>query len=479
MEPPKAKSRSEKNRESAATSRDNKRERMGEEAFLSEKAEAERKRRKRKKEEQAAANAAAAAAAAAAAQVDDEQPSPIPAPDAAAQLAALAGLKAAGILDDDAFKAAAARVVAPPPAAAPAPAPTPVQPTSTPRPTSPTADSEAGAPAPTPQTAAAPPATCMLDLTNESSEPPSDDEDEPPRPASTAPPAPPPPAPPAPPPAPPLTDEQRQRAEANKAASMARRDIPILKATLEEQRSPDETLRALHRLESMPITRQILETTRIGVTVGHLRVSADAEVCELAAHIVSMWKRQLAEEKEQGLVAAAASLSTVVQPPPTPLVAAAATPSTVVQPPPTPLVATAAMPSFVPPQSATITAVSDALGVSSAQRLGAADLRKLRAAIDEPHSPKLVYVLRRLEVCSLTPELSRATDIDAAVARLSDHAIAEVRELSARIASAWSAQLKAELRRRELASRPGPKPSGTGALWCKACQGKHRPHTCK
>ena len=197
--------------------------------------------------------------------------------------------------------------------------------------------------------------------------------------------------------------------------------FPILKATLEEQRSPDETLRALHRLESMPITRQILETTRIGVTVGHLRVSADAEVCELAAHIVSMWKRQLAEEKEQGLVAAAASLSTVVQPPPTPLVAAAATPSTVVQPPPTPLVATAAMPSFVPPQSATITAVSDALGVSSAQRLGAADLRKLRAAIDEPHSPKLVYVLRRLEVCSLTPELSRATDIDAAVARLSDH----------------------------------------------------------
>ena len=152
-------------------------------------------------------------------------------------------------------------------------------------------------------------------------------------------------------------------------------------------------------------------------------------------------------------------------------------PSAVAQPPP--LVATAATPPFVPPLSATITAVSDALGVSSAQRLGVADLSKLRAVIDEPDSPKLLYVLRRLEVCSLTPGLSRATGIDAAVARLSGHATAEVRERSARIASAWSAQLEAELRRRELASRPGPKPSGTGAPGCKACQGRHRPHTCK
>ena len=134
-----------------------------------------------------------------------------------------------------------------------------------------------------------------------------------------------------------------------------------------------------------------------------------------------------------------------------------------------------------------ITALSDALGVSAAPNLGGSDMRKLCQVINEPSSTEhLSCALRRLLTTKLTPELSRATGVDEAMVRLVDHESAEVRELSVRIMSAWSAQLEAERQRRELeaegqrlASRPGPKPKGTGALGCRACQGAHRAHTCK
>ena len=70
MEAPPAKSRAEKNRDSAETSRNNKREQIGEKAFLAEKAEKARELRKRQK----VAREAAAAAAALAAQTDAAQP---------------------------------------------------------------------------------------------------------------------------------------------------------------------------------------------------------------------------------------------------------------------------------------------------------------------------------------------------------------------------------------------------------------------
>ena len=107
---PNAKSRREKNRDSAATSRENKRERMGDDKYLQEKREAGVEYRKRKKLEREAASAATAAAAAVTAQ-PVAQPAPQTANDAAAQLAALAGLKVAGILDDATFEAAAAREI--------------------------------------------------------------------------------------------------------------------------------------------------------------------------------------------------------------------------------------------------------------------------------------------------------------------------------------------------------------------------------
>ena len=125
-------------------------------------------------------------------------------------------------------------------------------------------------------------------------------------------------------------------------------------------------------------------------------------------------------------------------------------------------------------------ALSDALGVSSAPNLGGGDMRKLRGVLEAPcDEAQLLSALRRLSVSSLTPELSRSTGIDDAVGQLRQHMSEEVGELSARIASAWSAQLEEERQRHERASRPGPKPSGTGAQNCKACQGKKRAHTCR
>jgi hypothetical protein len=125
-------------------------------------------------------------------------------------------------------------------------------------------------------------------------------------------------------------------------------------------------------------------------------------------------------------------------------------------------------------------ALSDALGVSSAPNLGGGDMRKLRGVLEAPcDEAQLLSALRRLSVSSLTPELSRSTGIDDAVGQLRQHMSEEVSELSARIASAWSAQLEEERQRRERASRPGPKPSGTGAQNCKACQGQKRAHTCR
>ena len=78
----------------------------------------------------------------------------------------------------------------------------------------------------------------------------------------------------------------------------------------------------------------------------------------------------------------------------------------------------------------------------------------------------------------LTPELSRSTGIDQKVKALQSHENPDVRALSKVIASAWSTQLAEERQRRELKSKPGPKPKGTGAAGCAACRGGHRAHTC-
>ena len=58
----------------------------------------------------------------------------------------------------------------------------------------------------------------------------------------------------------------------------------------------DALLGVLRRLSAMPITRPLLESTRIGVTVGHLR-KREGPVAALAGRIVAVWKAQLKEHK--------------------------------------------------------------------------------------------------------------------------------------------------------------------------------------
>ena len=76
-------------------------------------------------------------------------------------------------------------------------------------------------------------------------------------------------------------------------------DIARLRSTLEVATERDDMLKVLRRLSAMPCTRQVLETTRIGVTVGHLRKHADEEIRGLAERIVAVWKRQLKEHTAQ------------------------------------------------------------------------------------------------------------------------------------------------------------------------------------
>jgi hypothetical protein len=76
-------------------------------------------------------------------------------------------------------------------------------------------------------------------------------------------------------------------------------DILSLKDRLEIYDDREELLKVLRRLSTVPCTRAVLESTRIGVTVGHLRKHRDDEVRELSERIVAVWKRQLKEQTAQ------------------------------------------------------------------------------------------------------------------------------------------------------------------------------------
>ena len=120
--------RKQKNVAAAQTSNANKRDRMGEEAYLQEKRVAAKAYRRRLKETGAAAANSAAPSAGigalpSAVVVPVAVSVPVAAPpvvDVATQLATIAQLKAAGDLTEEEFVAAKAKILAPP---APAPAP--------------------------------------------------------------------------------------------------------------------------------------------------------------------------------------------------------------------------------------------------------------------------------------------------------------------------------------------------------------------
>ena len=81
-------------------------------------------------------------------------------------------------------------------------------------------------------------------------------------------------------------------------------EVERLKARLEAADGPEEQMPILTRLSAMPCTRQLLEKTKIGVTVGHMRKSADPEVAKLCERLVKVWKGQLQEHRSQNALRA-------------------------------------------------------------------------------------------------------------------------------------------------------------------------------
>ena len=94
-------------------------------------------------------------------------------------------------------------------------------------------------------------------------------------------------------------DEEEQGLDVATTLYLGEQDLLRLKTTLETSTEPTALLRVLRRLSTVPCTRQCLESTRIGVAVGHLRRHADDEVKALAEAIVGVWKRQIKEERLQ------------------------------------------------------------------------------------------------------------------------------------------------------------------------------------
>ena len=141
-----------------------------------------------------------------------------------------------------------------------------------------------------------------------------------------------------------------------------------------------------------------------------------------------------------------------------------------------------------------ITALSDALGVSSSPYLGANDVRKLMKIIDDATDyTQAEPALHRLSMARVTIALDRATSILASVSlyredealQVAVHAghveAASVVQLCTRIVATWRAQLEEERRQRQPppqpAGKPGPKPRFRDPK-CRACNGAHRAHTC-
>jgi len=124
-----------------------------------------------------------------------------------------------------------------------------------------------------------------------------------------------------------------------------------------------------------------------------------------------------------------------------------------------------------------IVAMSDALGISSAEKLGAHDLQKLGELLDAPpNAAHVVCAVHRLALSPMTPEVSRTgiiEKVESALTKL-EGADANLRDIPRR----WREQVAAELERRKPAPPrygPAPPPKTDG---CPACAGKHRAHTC-
>ena len=75
-------------------------------------------------------------------------------------------------------------------------------------------------------------------------------------------------------------------------------DVLKLRALLESS-DESKTLRVLERLKSVPMTRELRNSTRIDESVAYLRDSTEGLVSALAARIVEVWEGQMAKEAPQ------------------------------------------------------------------------------------------------------------------------------------------------------------------------------------
>ena len=143
-------------------------------------------------------------------------------------------------------------------------------------------------------------------------------------------------------------------------------------------------------------------------------------------------------------------------------------------------------------------ALSDRLGVSTALYLGATDMLKLLAMLEQPDDQThALRVLRRLSTVPMTAQLESTTGflaflveqstdprLEAAIEAGVEEAV-QVATLAASIVRVWEAQLVEERRQWEAQQRKAQTPAAEKCVKkkkdpnCRACQGAHRAHTCK
>ena len=73
-------------------------------------------------------------------------------------------------------------------------------------------------------------------------------------------------------------------------------DVLKLRKALDVCSEEQQTLRVLERLKTVPLTRELRDSTRIDESVAGVRDRTDGLVSALASRIVEVWEAQLAKE---------------------------------------------------------------------------------------------------------------------------------------------------------------------------------------
>ena len=232
-----------------------------------------------------------------------------------------------------------------------------------------------------------------------------------------------------------------------------------------------------------------------------------SEISEVQRQRSAANKAAALERRAAALAAPPAAAPPVAATPVAATSTAAATPAPAAPPVAAPLPATPSSDQATVDQLSSVAsaaeqrALSDSLGVSSALYLGVSDMLKLQAMLEQPDNlAHAQRVLRRLSMVPMTSKLDETTGFVAFMAELSDQEMVQAAvqagaedalratALIARIVSTWEAQLQEEQKQRDDAAlktrqrqdaSAAPRQQRQKDPNCLACQGRHRPHTCK